>query len=128
MLGSVLPSLKPGCSMSVNRSFSGLLPDLIALNSDAYLLFGLYATTIDVPAYWVYHLVNLGNSGVTLSPPTLSKTFGWISPLAISDSRVPDGAPIPLYLYPSAFVNAGPTTFSFRNCNDAAYATFTVPE
>jgi hypothetical protein len=51
------------------------------------------ATTIDLPAYWTYHLVNLGISGAMLSPPTLSKTFGVISPEAISASRSPEAPP-----------------------------------
>src|SRR5271166_5801628 len=90
MLGSVRPSLKPGCSIRVNRFFSGSLPLAIALNWLAYLLLGLYATTIEVPAYWMYQFVNLGSSGVMLSLPTLWKTFGWISPAAMSADRVPE--------------------------------------
>src|ERR1700751_3421573 len=90
VLGSVRPSLNPGVSISVNRPLSGLEPSAKALNSLAYLLFGLDATTIDVPAYGTYQLVYLGNNGVMLSPPTLSKTFGLISPEAMSDSRAPD--------------------------------------
>ncbi len=34
--------------------------------------------------------MNLGSSGVMLSPPTLSNTFGVISPEAMSDSRSPE--------------------------------------
>src|ERR1700691_1183838 len=90
MLGSVRPSLRPGVSSSVNRPLSGFDPSAKALNWLAYLLLGLYATTIDVSAYWAYHLVHFGSSGVMLSPPTLSKTFGVISPEAISDSKSPE--------------------------------------
>src|SRR5579863_5042770 len=93
--GSVRPSLRPGVCSKVNRLDSGLLPSAMALNWLAYLLFGLYATTIEVPAYWMYHLVNFGSSGVMLSPPTLSETFGWISPEAMSVSRSPEDAPKP---------------------------------
>src|ERR1700727_3499528 len=108
--GSVRPSFRPGvCSVLLNRLHSGLEPSAMALKSLAYLLFGLYATTIDVPAYCTYHLVYLGSSGVMLSPPTLSKTFGLISPPAMSASRSPEAAPPPLHLYPCAFVNAGET-------------------
>src|SRR6202042_3869410 len=114
MFGSVRPSLRPGVSSSVNRPLSGLLPSAYALNWLAYLLFGLYAITIDVPAYWMYHLVNLGNSGVMLSPPTLSNTFGLISPDAMSDSRSPEALYWPEYLQPSALVKAGATIFSCR--------------
>jgi hypothetical protein len=56
----------------------------------------LYATTIEVPANCTYHLVNLGNSGVMLSPPTLSKTFGVISFPAMSASRSPDAPARPV--------------------------------
>src|ERR1700753_1887477 len=62
-----------------------------------------------------------------LSPPTLSNTSGLSSPPAISVSRSPEAPPWPTNLYPSAVVNAGETIFSFRNCNDDAYATFTLP-
>ena len=55
-----------------------------------------------------------------LSPPTLWKTFGLISPEAISVSRSPEEAPRPENLYPSAFVKAGETTFSLRYCSDDA--------
>src|SRR5580700_6729348 len=95
VLGSVRPSLRPGVCRRVNSDDNGLLPSAMALNWLAYLLLGLYASTIDVPAYWMYQLVNLGSSGVTLSPPTLSKTFGVISPEAISASRAPDCPPRP---------------------------------
>src|SRR5579871_6622182 len=80
----------------VNRSDVGLLPSAMALNWPAYLLAGLYATTIEVPAYWMYHFVNFGISGVMLSPPTLSKTFGLISPAAISASSAPEVLPCPV--------------------------------
>ena len=39
--------------------------------------------------------VNFGSSGVMLSPPTLSNTFGVISPEAMSDSRSPEAPPRP---------------------------------
>src|SRR5215469_118962 len=126
MFGSVLPSLKPLVSRRVNRSFSGFEPLAIALNSGAYLLFGLYARTIDVPAYWTYHLVNLGSSGVMLSPPTASNTFGVISPDAIFDSSSPDEAPRPEYVSPLAFSKAGLATLPLRNWSEDAYATLTV--
>src|SRR5579862_948493 len=93
--GSVRPSLRPGVCSKVNSDDNGLLPSAMALNWLAYLLFGLYASTIEVPAYWTYQLVNLGSSGVMLSPPTLSKTFGVISPEAMSASRSPEAAPRP---------------------------------
>src|SRR5580704_14803511 len=95
MLGSVLPSLRAGVCSSVNRPDSGFEPSAKALNWLAYLLLGLLARTIEVPAYWTYHLVNLGCSGVMLSPPTASKTFGVSSPEAMSDSSSPDDAPWP---------------------------------
>jgi hypothetical protein len=53
------------------------------------------ATTIEVPAYWMYHLVNFGWSGVMLSPPTDSNTFGMISPAAMSELRSPEAPPRP---------------------------------
>jgi len=68
------------------------------LKSLAYLLLGLYATTIWVDAYWTYHLVYLGISGVMLSPPTLSKTFGLISPAAMFDSSSPEAPARPEYV------------------------------
>ena len=93
----------------------GSLPLAKAWNWLAYLLFGLYASTIWVDAYWTYHLVNFGSSGVMLSPPTLSKTFGLISPEAMSEDSAPDAPARPEYLNPVAFSKAGPTIFSFRN-------------
>ena len=48
-----------------------------------------------VPAYAMYHLVDFGSSGVMLSPPTASNTFGLISPAAISCSSVPDAFAVP---------------------------------
>jgi hypothetical protein len=98
------------------------------LNSLAYLDFGLYAMTIEVPAYGMYQLVNFGSSGVMLSLPTDSKTFGLISPDAMSDSSVPEALPVPEKLAPVAAVNAGFTTFSFRNWSELAYATLAVPD
>src|ERR1700728_2954640 len=83
--------------------------------------------TIEVPAYGMYQLVNFGSSGVMLSLPTDSKTFGLISPDAMSDSSVPEALPVPEYPAPVAAVKAGFTTFSFRNSRDEAYATFAVP-
>jgi hypothetical protein len=68
----------------------------------------------------MYHLVNLGWSGVMLSPPTDSKTFGLISPAAMSDSSVPDALPVPENAAPVAAVNAGFTTFSLRYSRDEA--------
>ena len=41
VLGSVLPSLKPGFSRMENRFFTGSLPLAMALNWLAYLLLGL---------------------------------------------------------------------------------------
>ena len=41
VLGSVRPSLKPGFSISVNRSWMGFAPLAMALKSLAYLLLGL---------------------------------------------------------------------------------------
>src|ERR1700727_1348577 len=97
--GSVRPSFRPGvCSVLLNRLHSGLEPSAMALKPLAYLLLGLYATTIDVPAYCTYHLVYFGWSGVMLSPPTLSKTFGLSSPPAMSVSRSPDAPPCPTNL------------------------------
>jgi hypothetical protein len=52
--------------------------------------------TIEVPAYGMYQLVYLGSSGVMLSPPTLSKTFGLISPEAMSVSRSPEAPARPV--------------------------------
>src|SRR5271166_997551 len=120
MLGSVRPSLKPGCSIRVNRFFSGSLPLAMALNWLAYLLLGLYATTIEVPAYCTYHVVNFGSSGVMLSPPTLSKTLSWISPAAKADSSSPEAPDRPEYPYPVAAVKAGPATFSLRYSSEDA--------
>ena len=90
------------------------------MNSLAYLDFGLYAITIEVPAYGMYHLVNFGWSGVMLSPPTDSKTFGLISPAAMSDESVPEALPVPENPAPVAAVKAGFTTFSFRYSRDDA--------
>src|SRR5215469_18253242 len=95
LAGSVRPSFSPGVSSNVNRPDSGWLPSANALNWLAYLLFGLYARTICVPANWTYQLVNFGNSGVMLSPPTDSNTSGWIAPAAISDESVPDAPAVP---------------------------------
>ena len=92
----------------------------MALNWLAYLLLGLYATTIEVPAYWMYQFVNLGWSGVMLSLPTLWKTFGWISPAAMSASRVPEALAKPEKVYPVAAWKAGATTFSLRNVSEDA--------
>ena len=51
MFGSVRPSLRPlVCSRVLNSPLSGFEPSAYALNWLAYLLFGLYATTIWVPA------------------------------------------------------------------------------
>src|ERR1700729_71881 len=82
---------------------------------------------MEVPAYWTYQLVNFGCSGVMLSPPTLSKTFGWISPEAMSVSRSPEDAANPEYPSPVAVLNAGAATFSLRNVSEDAYATLAVP-
>src|SRR5215469_6334948 len=120
LAGSVRPSLRPGVSSRVNKPASGWLPSANALNWLAYWLFGLYANTICVPANWAYQLVNVGMSGVMLSPPTDSKTSGWIVPAAISDDRVPDAPPVPTNVYPLAFLNAGAITFSFRYWRDEA--------
>src|ERR1700722_7094222 len=84
--------------------------------------------TIEVPAYGMYQLVNFGSSGVMLSPPTDSKTFGLISPDAMSDSGVPEAVPVPENAAPVAAVNAGCTTFVFRYCSELAYATLAVPD
>src|ERR1700722_6439919 len=73
------------------------------------------------------HLVNLGSSGMMLSPPTASNTLGVISPPAMSASSAPEESPRPVYLYPVAVVNAGAATFSLRNCSEEAYATLAVP-
>src|ERR1700722_16919463 len=121
VFGSVRPSLSPGVCRSVeNRVPSGLGPSAEALNFLADLGFGLYAITIEVPAYGMYHLVNFGSSGVMLSPPTDSKTFGLISPAAMSDESVPEALPVPENPAPVAAVKAGLTTFSLRNCSDEA--------
>ncbi len=97
MLGSVRPSLNPGVSISLNSFASGSLPLAMALNAGAYLLFGLYATTIDVAAYCTNHVVNFGSSGTMLSFPTLSKTFGVITFAAISDESSPEAPARPEY-------------------------------
>jgi hypothetical protein len=47
-----------------------------------------------------------------LSPPTLWKTFGWISPAAMSLSRSPEAAPKPEHPKPVDALKAGATTFS----------------
>src|SRR5215467_2272432 len=114
MLGSVLPSLNPGCSIKLNRSDSGFLPLEMDLNCGAYLLDGLYATTIDVDAYWTYHFVNFEPRSVIGVPPTLMNTFGKIVLAAISADSPSDGPGVPRYLYPLALVKAGPKTCSFR--------------
>src|ERR1700685_3444648 len=88
--GSVRPSFRPGVWSRVNRFFSGTLPSAMALNWLADLLLGLYATTIEAPAYWMYQFGTFGSRRGGLSLPTLWKTFGWISPAAMSDSRVPE--------------------------------------
>src|SRR6202034_3453321 len=75
----------------------------------------------------MYHEVNFGCSGVMLSLPTDSKTFGLISWAAMSDESVPDAFPVPENPAPVAAVKAGFTTFSLRNSRDEAYATFAVP-
>src|SRR5215469_17734699 len=128
MFGSVLPSLNPGFCISVNRSVSGFLPLAMALNCGAYLLAGLYATTICVDAYWTYHFVNLLPRSVIGVPPTLMNTFGKIVLAAISLDSPSDGPTVPRYLYPVALANAGPNTCSLRYASDAAYATFAVPD
>src|SRR5215471_1803485 len=128
VFGSVLPSLNPGCCISVNRSASGFLPLAMALNCGAYLLDGLYATTIDVDAYWTYHFVNLLPRSVIGVPPTLMNTFGKIVLAAISADSPSDGPGVPRYLYPVAVLKAGPNTFSLGYASDAAYATFAVPD
>src|ERR1700728_2984467 len=76
----------------------------------------------------MYHEVNFGCSGVMLSLPTDSKTFGLISPAAMSDKSVPEALPVPENPAPVAAVKAGFTTFSLRYSRDEAYATFAVPE
>src|SRR5579859_1408234 len=120
MFGSVRPSLKPGCSISLNRSESGFLPAAMALNCGANLLFGLYATTICVEAYWTYHLVNFAPRSVIGVPPTLMNTFGKIVLAAISADNPSEGPAVPRYLYPVAFAKAGPNTVSLRYVSDAA--------
>src|SRR5215813_156887 len=114
VFGSVRPSWNPGCSISLNRSDTGFLPLAMASNWDAYLLFGLYATTIDVDAYWTYHLVNFGPSDSIDLPPTVMKTLGKIVLAAISADNPSDGPAVPWYLYPVACAKAGPKTFSLR--------------
>src|SRR6266567_13948 len=114
VFGSVRPSWNPGFSISVNRSENGFLPLAIAWNWLAYLLAGLYASTIDVDAYWTYHLVNLAPRSAIDLPPTVTKTFGKIVLAAISADRPSDGPAVPWYLYPVALANAGPKTCSFR--------------
>jgi hypothetical protein len=74
----------------------------------------LYATTIEVDAYWTYHLVNLGPRSVMDLPPTVMKTFGKIVLAAISADSPSDGPAVPWYLEPVALAKAGPNTFSFR--------------
>jgi hypothetical protein len=59
--------------------------------------------------------VNFGSSGVMLSLPTDSKTFGLISPARMSDESVPEELPVPENPAPVAAVKAGLTTFSLRN-------------
>src|ERR1022692_630026 len=99
VFGSVRPSWKPFCCMIVNKSEIGFLPAAIASNWLAYLLAGLYASTIEVAAYWTYHFVNLGSRpGSMLSPPTLMKTFGLIDLAAISADSPSDGPGVPRYL------------------------------
>ena len=51
--------------------------------------------------------MNFGSSGVMLSPPTLSNTFGVISPDAMSDSRSPEAPARPGERVASALVKAG---------------------
>src|SRR5262245_29114906 len=114
VFGSVRPSWKPGCCISVNRSDIGFLPLAMASNCGAYLLLGLYATTIEVVAYWTYHFVNFGPSDSIDLPPTVMNTLGKIVLAAISADRPSDGPAVPRYVYPLAFSNAGPKTFSLR--------------
>src|SRR5262245_41297295 len=114
VFGSVRPSWNPGCSISLYSSEIGFLPLAMALNCGAYLLFGLYATTIDVDAYCTYHFVNVDPSSLIGLPPTLMKTFGKIVLAAISLDNPSDGPAVPWYLMPEAFANAGPKTFSLR--------------
>jgi hypothetical protein len=57
---------------------------------------------------------------VMLSPPTDSKTFGLISPAAMSDESVPEELPVPEYPAPVAAMNDGLTTFSLRYSRDEA--------
>ena len=68
----------------------------------------------------MYHLVNAGSSGVMLSPPTDSKTFGLISLAAMSDSSVPEALPVPENWLPVAAVKAGLTTLVLRYSRDEA--------
>ena len=114
VFGSVRPSWKPGCSISLNRSDIGFLPLAMASNCGAYLLFGLYATTIDVLAYWMNHFVNFGPSDSIDLPPTVMNTFGKIVLAAISLDNPSDGPAVPWYVYPVALVKAGPKIFSLR--------------
>src|SRR5258708_22849103 len=95
VFGSVRPSWKPGCPISVNRSDSGFLPLAIALSCGPYLLAGLYATTIDVAAYCTYHLLNFDPSAAIGLPPTLMKTLGKIVLAAISADSPSDGPAVP---------------------------------
>ncbi len=95
-------------------------PSAYALNSLAYFDFGLYAITMDVAAYWTYQLVNFGSSGVMLSPPTASNTFGLISPEEMNCSSVPEALPVPENPAPVAAVNAGFTSFSFKYSSELA--------
>src|ERR1039457_2337475 len=120
MLGSVLPSLKPGVSIRVNRLLSGFVPRAMALNWLGYLLAGLYRTRIEAHGYPTYPLVKFGSSDVMLSPPTLSKTSGLISPEAMFEDSSPEAPDRPEYLYPSAFWKAGPTIFSLRYWSEDA--------
>src|SRR6266702_7980948 len=95
VFGSVRPSWNPGCSISVNRPASGFLPLAIASNCGAYLLAGLYATTIEVDAYWMNHLASLGPSLAIGLLPTLMKRFGEIVLAAISPDSPSDGPAVP---------------------------------
>src|ERR1039457_6932869 len=120
MLGSVLPSLKPGVSIRVNRLLSGFVPLAMALNWLGDFLAGVLGTTNEGDGDSTYNLVNLGSSGVMLSPPTLSKTSGLISPEAMFEDSSPEAPDRPEYLYPSAFWKAGPTIFSLRYWSEDA--------
>src|SRR5215472_6417361 len=120
VFGSVRPSWKPGFSISVNRSDSGFLPLAIALNCGAYLLLGLYATTIEVVAYATYHFVKAGCSASIDLPPTEMKTLGKIVLAAISADNPSDGPAVPWYLKPVALAKAGPKTCSLRKASEAA--------